>query len=109
MQRGFLTRLTRSPMGAIGLGRLLVSCARRVRAPVVAVEPDAHPHVRIEDIYQPPPLPTAGNDDGGNDVLSALITGPGCRDRQLRGLVMTILIGGTRLGGGYRVAGSARS
>lgn len=106
VQRGFLTRLTRSPMGAIGLGMLGIAVVLALFAPLLApYDPYAHPHVGIEDIYQSPSTAhLLGTDDGGNDVLSALIYG--ARVSLIVGFaasLMTIVIGGTiGLVAGYR-------
>ncbi|HLE58100.1 MAG TPA: dipeptide/oligopeptide/nickel ABC transporter permease/ATP-binding protein [Candidatus Limnocylindria bacterium] len=106
VQSGFLVRLVRRPMGAIGLGMLVIAVVVAVLAPVLApYDPDANVHVGIEDVYQTPSAAhLLGTDDGGNDVLSALIFG--ARVSLVVGFaasLMTILIGGTiGLVAGYR-------
>ena len=106
VQRGFLARLIRRPMGAIGLGMLVVAVLAAVFAAFLApYDPYVHVHVGIEDVYQAPSLAhPLGTDDGGNDVLSALIYG--ARVSLIVGFaasVMTVLIGGTiGLVAGYR-------
>ncbi|HEX2193679.1 MAG TPA: dipeptide/oligopeptide/nickel ABC transporter permease/ATP-binding protein [Candidatus Limnocylindria bacterium] len=70
-------RFVRRPMGLIGGAMLLVALVMAVAAPWLApYDPYAPARVTIFDIYQPPsaahPL---GTDDGGKDVLSALIYG----------------------------------
>ena len=106
VQRGFLVRLIRRPMGAIGLGMLVVAVLVAIFAAFLApYNPYVHPHVTIEDVYQPPTAAhLLGTDDGGNDVLSALIYG--ARVSLIVGFaasLMTVLIGGTiGLVAGYR-------
>ena len=106
VQRGFLARLVRRPMGAIGLGMLLLAVAMAILAAFLApYDPYAHAHVGIEDVYQSPSAAhLLGTDDGGNDVLSALIYG--ARVSLIVGFaasLMTIAIGGTiGLVAGYR-------
>ena len=106
VQRGFLARLIRRPMGAIGLGMLVVAVLVAIFAAFLApYNPYVHPHVTIEDVYQPPTAAhLLGTDDGGNDVLSALIYG--ARVSLIVGFaasLMTVLIGGTiGLVAGYR-------
>jgi len=106
VQRGFLVRLIRRPMGAIGLGMLVVAVLVAIFAGFLApYNPYVHPHVTIEDVYQPPTAAhLLGTDDGGNDVLSALIYG--ARVSLIVGFaasLMTVLIGGTiGLVAGYR-------
>jgi peptide/nickel transport system ATP-binding protein/peptide/nickel transport system permease protein len=106
VQRGFLLRLVRRPMGAIGFGMLLVAIAVALFAAFLApYNPYVHPHVTIEDVYQAPSAAhLLGTDDGGNDVLSALIYG--ARVSLIVGFaaaLMTVLIGGTiGLVAGYR-------
>jgi len=106
VQRGFLARLVRRPMGAIGLGMLVVAVAVALFAAFLApYDPYVHPHVGIEDVYQSPSAAhLLGTDDGGNDVLSALIYG--ARVSLIVGFaasLMTVLIGGTiGLVAGYR-------
>ena len=106
VQRGFMVRLIRRPMGAIGLGMLVVAVLVAIFAGFLApYNPYVHPHVTIEDVYQPPTAAhLLGTDDGGNDVLSALIYG--ARVSLIVGFaasLMTVLIGGTiGLVAGYR-------
>lgn len=106
VQRGFLARLVRRPMGAIGLAMLSVTVVVAVFAPLLApYDPDANVHVGIEDVYQSPSAAhLLGTDDGGTDVISALIYG--ARVSLIVGFaasLMTILIGGMiGLVAGYR-------
>ena len=59
VQRGFLMRLVRRPMGAIGLAMLVVAVLVAVFAAFLApFDPYAHGHVTIEDVYQAPTRPT---------------------------------------------------
>ncbi|HKZ91366.1 MAG TPA: ABC transporter permease subunit, partial [Candidatus Limnocylindrales bacterium] len=69
--------LIRRPMGAIGAGMLLVALVVAVFAPLIApYDPYANVRVTIADIYQGPSIAhPLGTDDGGKDVLSALIFG----------------------------------
>ena len=106
VQRGFLSRLVRRPMGVIGLGMLVVAVLVAVLAGFLApYDPYVHVHVGIEDVYQRPSAAhLLGTDDGGNDVLSALIYG--ARVSLIVGFaaaLMTVLIGGViGLVAGYR-------
>ena len=66
VERGFLARLIRRPMGAIGLGMLVVALLAAIFAAFLApYDPYVHGHVTIADVYQAPsaahPL---GTDDG---------------------------------------------
>ncbi len=105
-ERGFLARLVRRPMGAIGLAMLVSAVVVAIFAPFIApYDPDANVRVGIEDVYQVPSLAhLLGTDDGGNDVLSSLIYG--ARVSLLVGFtasLITILIGGSiGLLAGYR-------
>jgi oligopeptide/dipeptide ABC transporter ATP-binding protein len=96
----------RHRMGVVGAIMLLVAFGVAIAAPLLApYDPYAPVRVTILDIYQPPsaahPL---GTDDGGKDVLSALIYG--ARVSLLVGFsaaLIALLIGGTvGLVAGYR-------
>jgi peptide/nickel transport system permease protein len=75
--RGILRSLIRRPMGAIGLGMLLIALLVAVFAPFIApFDPYENVRVTIFDIYQEPSaVHPLGTDDGGKDVLSSLIYG----------------------------------
>jgi oligopeptide/dipeptide ABC transporter ATP-binding protein len=75
--RHWLRSLIRRPMGAIGTGMLLIAVVVAVGAPLIApYDPYEAVRVTIDDIYQDPSLAhPLGTDDGGKDVLSALIYG----------------------------------
>ena len=96
--RGALRTLLHHPVGLAGLIMLGVTLFVAIFAPVLApYDPFETPPVTINDIYQPPsaehPL---GTDDGGKDVLSALIYGS--RVSLLVGFTaaaIAIVIGGT--------------
>ncbi len=75
--RGFWRTLRRSPLGIAGMLMLLAVVLVAIFAPLIApYDPYAPVRPRLDTIYQPPsaehPL---GTDDGGKDVLSALIYG----------------------------------
>jgi peptide/nickel transport system permease protein len=69
--------LLRRPMGAIGIGMLLVALAVAILAPFIApYDPYANVRVTIFDIYQAPSgAHLLGTDDRGKDVFSALLYG----------------------------------
>ncbi len=75
--RRALRSFLRHRMGLIGLAMLAVALLLAVFAPVVApYDPYESVRVNILDIYQSPsPAHLLGTDDGGKDVLSALIYG----------------------------------
>jgi peptide/nickel transport system permease protein len=75
--RELLRVLRRNPIGLVGLAMLAIVLGLAVFAPLVApYDPYKPVRARIDTIYAPPsrahPL---GTDDGGKDVLSALIYG----------------------------------
>ncbi|MEP6469008.1 MAG: dipeptide/oligopeptide/nickel ABC transporter permease/ATP-binding protein [Chloroflexota bacterium] len=69
--------LLRRPMGAIGVGMLLIALAVAILAPFIApYDPYANVRVTIFDIYQAPSgAHLLGTDDRGKDVFSALLYG----------------------------------
>jgi peptide/nickel transport system ATP-binding protein/peptide/nickel transport system permease protein len=75
--RGVLRKLIGRRMGAIGLFMLLTAVAVAILAPLLApYDPYASVRVSVNDIYQAPSgAHLLGTDDGGKDVLSALIFG----------------------------------
>ena len=102
----------RHRMGVIGMAMVGIALLVAVFAPLLApYDPYEPVRVSILDIYQPPsaehPL---GTDDGGKDVLSALIYG--ARVSLLVGFAaatIALIIGGTAgIVAGYRGVGSAR-
>ncbi|HYN63807.1 MAG TPA: dipeptide/oligopeptide/nickel ABC transporter permease/ATP-binding protein [Candidatus Limnocylindrales bacterium] len=98
--------LLRRPMGAIGVGMLLIALAVAVLAPFIApYDPYATVRVTIFDIYQAPSgAHLLGTDDRGKDVLSALLYG--ARVSLLVGFsaaLIALLIGGVvGIVAGYR-------
>jgi len=74
---GMLRTLLSRPMGAIGVAMLLVALVVAVAAPFLApYDPYESIRVTVFDIYQKPSAAhLLGTDDGGHDVLSALIYG----------------------------------
>jgi peptide/nickel transport system permease protein len=99
----------RRPMGLIGGGMLLVALVTAIFAPLLApYDPYATVRVTVLDIFQAPsaahPL---GTDDGGKDILSALIHGS--RVSLMVGFAaaaITTLIGGVvGIVAGYRGGG----
>jgi oligopeptide/dipeptide ABC transporter ATP-binding protein len=70
-------RFFRHRMGVIGAAMLAMAVIVAVFAPFIApYDPYANVAVSILDVYQPPsPEHLLGTDDGGKDVLSALIYG----------------------------------
>jgi peptide/nickel transport system permease protein len=75
--RGGIRALIRRPMGAIGLSMLIIALFVAIFAPMLApYDPYANVRVSIFDIYQQPSASHwLGTDDGGKDVLSALLYG----------------------------------
>lgn len=76
-QPGLVRIFLRERLGVVGLVMLAISVLVAVLAPVIApYDPYASVTVRIDDIYQPPSSAhLLGTDDGGKDVLSALLYG----------------------------------
>ena len=76
-QQGAWARFRGNRLGVTGAAMLLIALAVALLAPVLAPhDPYASTAVTIDDIYQPPtPSHLLGTDDGGKDVLSALLYG----------------------------------
>ena len=108
-RQGAWRALRHSGIGMVGAAMLVVAVTIAVLAPVIApTDPYEATAVTIDDVYQPPSAQhLLGTDDGGRDVLSALLYG--ARVSLIVGFTaagISLLVGGVvGLVAGYRGGG----